>query len=252
MNTLSAFRIFLVTLSWGLSVTCAGQSVNDKPEKQVVAVLTCNTAFPDAMYETMDWKAFINSELAKRVIDYQFIDYNLLNAAVFYYTNKFRDTRHMPSLLFSHELRDAAVFHCLEMVNRKFYAHVDPHMPTMQNPLKRAQYFKFPSETVGENIAQQFLIDYPDDNGFRAEGEGNHLSYFFTDGKKKDTPIRSYSYGAFAEQIVRQWIQSPQHQKNMLSKDYSFMGCGIYADKHTITKTSIPAAYGTQDFGGLE
>ena len=228
------------------------QVVTDKPEKQVATVLTYKTAFPDEMYATMDWKAFIASDLVNRVIDYQFIDYNLLNASVFYYTNKFREARHLEPLAFYPQLRDAAEFHSIEMVNHKFYDHINPKLPSMRDPSKRVLYFEFSSETVGENIAQQFLLDYKDGEGFNTTGQGDQLQYFFTDGKKKGKMVPPFTYGGFAEQIVKQWIASPPHRENMLGKQYSFMGCGVFASHFSMNKNGIPFAYGTQEFGGAE
>jgi uncharacterized protein YkwD len=245
-------RVFLFLFGFSLSVFCHAQVVTEKPETQVDTVLLCDASFTDAMYEMMDWQTFVNSDLAKKPIDYHKIDYHLLNAAVFYYTNKFRESRHLTAFVFSPQLRNAAEFHSIDMVNHRFYAHINPKLPSMRNPSLRVHYFKFQSETVGENIAQQFLLDYKSGEGFNAQGTGDQLNYHFTDGKKNGSVMPPLTYGSFADQIVKQWIASPPHRDNMLDKSYTYMGCGIFASRFSMTKNGIPYAYGTQDFGGTE
>ncbi|MDX2002009.1 MAG: CAP domain-containing protein [Chitinophagales bacterium] len=246
-KTTVAFLCLLVSY---LPITAQVTNVKDKPEVQVNAIVQSYTYFTDSMYATMDWREFIASPLAAIPIDYRDVDYNLINAAVFYYTNKYRESKRLGQLQFSPVLRDAAVFHSLEMINRKFYDHTNPFNRSMRSAVDRTSYFKFNGSAVGENLAWQFLFDYQPGAKFWSIANGPDINYYYGNSLKKGPDIKPVTYGQFAERLVQEWIDSPPHRHNLECKDFKYLGCGVVPDFRSVSRTHIPEAVGTQNFGG--
>jgi uncharacterized protein YkwD len=84
------------------------------------------TIFPDSMYRWYDWSQFEHLEAAHQLIDWSNPDFHLLNAAVFYHTNRFRLQMKKPPLVFSDALRNAALYHAIQMSERGFFGHINP------------------------------------------------------------------------------------------------------------------------------
>lgn len=224
--------------------------VNDLPENQVAQILANPTVFADDNYTTTTWQQFINSEMANTIIDAKHMDYGLLNAAVFYYTNKYREEHGLPLLQFSKELRNAAIYHSLEMVNRNFFDHENPRNRKMRDPDKRIRYFGFQVDQAdGENIATEFLLDAKAGKKFYSTKTNSGYDYYYGNGRNSQA-IGPITYGNFAKNIVQDWINSPPHRANLRERRYKFLGCGVIPNFRSGTANQLPEAYGTQDFGG--
>ena len=207
--------------------------VTDKkasPEIQVAGLLEHKTAFPDSLYVFVDWTNFEKVEFFRADLDLQQVDYNLLNAGVFYYSNQYRTSKNLEPFIFSPALRDASQIHSIEMINRGFFDHVHSRNRHLRTPVDRARYFNYPNDYVGENIAIESVLE-------------NYT--YGSNGEKID--FRSYL--EISKSIVDGWIKSKPHRKNLLDKNYKYLGCGIAIDRTTISKNKLPEAYATQSFG---
>ena len=86
-------------------------------------------SFPDSMYHHHNWKTFVKLKALQDTLDFRQIDYQLLNAAVFYLTNKKRINHGRIPLSFSPKLRDMARFHSSQMAKFDFVDHVNTRNP---------------------------------------------------------------------------------------------------------------------------
>jgi uncharacterized protein YkwD len=135
----------------------------------------------------------------------------LARAAVCLINNR-RVKRGLPRLRINHRLSKAAMWHTHDMVRRNYFGHVSKRGRDVVDRLRRTRYLggKF-SWAVGENLAW---------------GSG-----------PLGTPRK----------IVRAWMRSAGHRRNMLNPRYREMGIGVIADGPV--KTDLPAATYTTTFG---
>ncbi|HEX2071756.1 MAG TPA: CAP domain-containing protein [Thermoleophilaceae bacterium] len=126
--------------------------------------------------------------------------------------NARRSARGLPRLRINHRLSRAARWHTHDMVRRSYFGHVSQRGRDVVDRLYGARYLggRF-SWAVGENLAW---------------GSGS-----------LGTP----------RAIVRAWMDSPGHRRNMLDRRYREIGIGVIAAGPV--QTEIPAATYTTTFG---
>jgi uncharacterized protein YkwD len=135
----------------------------------------------------------------------------LARAAVCLINNR-RSARGLPRLRLNRKLSKAAVWHTHDMVRRSYFAHVSQRGRDVVDRLYGARYLggRF-SWRVGENLAW---------------GSGS-----------RGTP----------REIVRAWMNSPGHRRNMLDGRFREVGIGVIAASPV--RTDLPAATYTTTFG---
>lgn len=126
--------------------------------------------------------------------------------------NARRATRGLPRLRINRRLGKAAMWHTHDMVRRHYFGHVSHRGRDVVDRLRGSRYLggRF-SWTVGENLAW---------------GSGS-----------RGTP----------RQIVRAWMNSPGHRRNMLDRRFREIGIGVIAASPV--RTDLPAATYTTTFG---
>lgn len=126
--------------------------------------------------------------------------------------NTRRVRRGLPRLRINHRLSRAAKWHTHDMVRRSYFGHVSQRGRDVVDRLYGARYLggRF-SWTVGENLAW---------------GSGS-----------RGTP----------RQIVRAWMNSSGHRRNMLDRRFREIGIGVIAGSPV--RTDLPAATYTTTFG---
>jgi uncharacterized protein YkwD len=135
----------------------------------------------------------------------------LARAAVCLINNR-RTARGLPRLRINNRLSKAAMWHTHDMVHRSYFGHVSRRGRDVVDRLYGAHYLggRF-SWSVGENLAW---------------GSGT-----------LGTPRR----------IVRAWMDSPGHRRNMLDSRFREIGIGVIANGPV--RTDLPAATYTTTFG---
>lgn len=126
--------------------------------------------------------------------------------------NSRRVARGVPRLRINHRLSRAAKWHTHDMVRRKYFGHVSHRGRDVVDRLYGARYLggRF-SWAVAENLAW---------------GSGS-----------LGTP----------REIVRAWMKSPGHRRNMLDRRYREIGIGVIANGPV--RTDLPTATYTTTFG---
>lgn len=200
-------------------------------------------SFNDAAYTKHTWKSFQALPQLQATIDFDHPDYALLNAAVFFMTNKARQAHGRQPFRFSPKLRDMADFHSSQMAEYEFMAHTNPHSPRYATMVKRSERFQVMA--LAENVASTFLYKYKSGSRYYKVWEGNAYSFFTHNNEQ----IPKHSYLSFAASIVKGWMNSKGHRAAILNRRYTSLGCAIKWESSHFAIDKIPLAYGTQNFG---
>ncbi len=161
----------------------------------------------DIMYGDYTYETFALLPEIHRKIDTKNVNYALLNAAIFYETNRQRVLNGKKRYLHSPKLEEAAFVHSKDMVLHKFFSHT--------SPLAGKESFTDRYDFVGAKCG-----------GYR--GENIRASY----------AVGKYTYHQLAIESLDAWMNSPGHRANILDDAYRFLGCGGYTAKGTDFKAT--------------
>lgn len=205
-------------------------------------------SFNKNWYTDFSVDSFFNSELVKANIDIKNPNIPLLNASIFFATNEARIKKKMEPLRYDVVLEKAAEFHSDEMREKRFFNHVNKSDKENRTPEQRIANRGGEFNVTGENILEM----PPYKTGTNGEydvvkNEEGTFAFLGTNGK----PLKSLSYGDFARAAVKLWIKSPDHKANILSKDFTHLGCGVSIEEDPFKYKSLPMALVTQNFGGI-
>lgn len=141
--------------------------------------------------------------------------------------NKERKKNKATALEFDGQLSRIASAHSADMAKRHFFNHVNPDGKNATDRGKLAGYFcrkvyvGFFTEGLAENIYQGHLYS-------QIRISGNLRSYDW------------YSAEDLAEVVVKGWMDSPGHRRNILEKTYEKTGIGIaIGDDDTVFVTQV-------------
>ena len=152
--------------------------------------------FKQQVYTEHNWKSFETLKEPRTVVDPNNYDLHLLNAAVFFATQKMRETKRVRVLQFSPQLRNAAVVHTDQMIEKNFFDHVNRTAPALRTPEQRIGLFGIGATALAENVDYTYIL------------------------------VNSQStYLQVAEKIVKDFYDSAPHRKNMLGKEFTHLGC---------------------------
>ncbi|MEN7548919.1 CAP domain-containing protein [Rapidithrix thailandica] len=206
------------------------------------APLFCQSGWEAEMYQTHNYQTFSQLPQAQKPIVLKDIDYPLLNAAVFYETNRIRAKHKLPLCQYSPTLEQVAWEHSKDMVKYNFYSHKSKvkGKRTMTDRLNAAGLV---NTFAAENIAYTFAIQLtPNRAVYGPSQNGGYFSYQY-----KGAPIPTHTYLSFAKSILQEWMNSPGHRANILDRNYRYLGCGTYLDK-VRKKDQPPYFKTTQNF----
>ena len=147
-----------------------------------------------------------------QLIDLKKIDYPLLHATIFFLTNKERAKRKKKIISWNHNLEIAAFNHSKVMAEQKNFSHTS-RIKKRKEPENRAEIAGITNPFIAENIAK-------------------------TTVNSQDT------YLSLSKKIVAQWMNSPGHKSNILSKDAFELGVGVFI----ILEKQVYYIYSTQNF----
>lgn len=190
---------------------------------------------------------FAISELQRRVPKL-FINIELLNAAIFWFTNLEREKNGLPQFKFLGKLMQMATLHSEQMRQHKFFDHenkYDSRFKTLSDRLEHVKDDSFQGfMSFAENIADCPVIKA--NESFTYSIRDGVVHFYTMDGKE----FFPYTYSEMAQSVVDSWMNSPGHRANIMNPDYQYLGCGCapYEDKqedYSITYFKL-----TQNFGG--
>jgi len=157
-------------------------------------ISTAQKKWNDDMYKKYTYKTFEKSNIANQTIDK--IDYSLLNAAIFYETNRQRVKYRRKKFIHSKGLEKSAFRYSQDMVEKNFFSH-SGKVKGRKKLSERLAYAGVESfGSIGENIAMR---------------SGSNETYL-----------------SLAEKLLNQWMYSPGHKRNILDKTFKYLGAGAY------------------------
>lgn len=190
---------------------------------------------------------FAISELQRRVPKL-FVNTELLNAAIFWFTNLERRKNGLAQFKFHGKLMQMATLHSEQMRQHKFFDHenkYDSRFKTLSDRLEHVKDDSFQGfMSFAENIADCPVIKA--NESFTYSIRDGVVHFYTMDGKE----FFPYTYSEMAQSVVDSWMNSPGHRANIMNPDYRYLGCGCapYEDKqedYSITYFKL-----TQNFGG--
>lgn len=162
----------------------------------------------EQMYNYYSFENYTNYKQFNDAIEPTTFDANLLEAAIFYETNRQRVKNGIQILHYDYALNVAAHNHSVDMVKYNFYSH---------------------TSVVTGKIK---LVDRINQVGYYNMMCGENIAY---------SPIKE-SYAKTAQYLVADlWMNSQGHKENILNKGYTHLGCGIavyYQDSWVYVKAT--------------
>jgi uncharacterized protein YkwD len=149
----------------------------------------------DTYYNNYNSQNFKNLSIVNKEIDPNNVDYRLLNAAIFYRTNEERVAYGRNEYMHSSKLEKSAFGHSKDMVDFNFYSHTSP-LAGKSSMSDRIKAVGITYSSCGENIFDFFL--------------------------------QNPTYWELADGLVKGWMNSAGHKKNILNPAYNYLGCGAY------------------------
>jgi uncharacterized protein YkwD len=172
-------------------------------------------------YQNFSYHTFSNYKPVNQKINSRNIDYSLLHAAIFFETNRQRVLFGLPVLKHSPALEKAALQHSKDMVRYNFFSHVSPvrGKKTLSDRLAKVG---IDNAYKGENLATVCVMEYQSGKPvFTPPQNGGYFSY-----THKGKPIVYRTYLTVAKTVVKHLMGSPGHRKNILTKEFKFLGVG--------------------------
>ncbi len=148
--------------------------------------------------EKFGWRRPAKYNPANRRIDFENVNYTLLDAQIFFETNRERVLHKKGSLRDSRALHRAAAGHCRDMIAGDFFSHENPHDASKRTARDRIRRAGAGSGRYSENLA------------VAAPGE-------------------QVTYLSLAKDVVAGWMKSPGHRANLLDDQSHSVGCAARA-----------------------
>lgn len=202
------------------SLLLSAVSYAQGPDRYLAEIRKYNEAsvFEDERYKDMTWEKFYHLDESNDLIDPNNYDFDLMNAAVLFAVNKYRDAHGIKPLKFEPRLRDAASIHSYQMVRRNFFDHVNRYDKAIAMPNNRTEMCKYAGERIAENLARSYV-----------------------DIQKPMT------YTQVADMVVKELSTSYDHNKHMLDPTLDKIGCAVIFEERPIEGYIYLRT--TQDFG---
>jgi len=206
------------------------------------------SADPD-WYTKLSIDSFFNTSAALQTIDIEKPDVALIDMAVFFASNEQRIKRKLPAYGYNPVLREAALFHSIEMRDKRFFSHINKGDKENREPDQRIKNKGGESFTAfGENIIE--LPAYklrPDEQYDSPKNPDGSFTFLNMRGK----PLKLMTYGEFGRAVVKLWMTSPDHKANIMSKDFTHLGCGSAFDGEPFKYKTLPQTLVTQNFARI-
>lgn len=226
-----------------LLAACAGRQAVPVPQPPPLAATVYVAPMPPAGFAVAAPPCAGEPERAFQTpVAARDLDHALLDRAILHHTNRARCDAGLRPLAPDPALRTVARNHSLDMVRLGFFDHVSPvgGKTTMSDRLNR-RGVRF--RGAAENLATSKRLAirsgqpvYPVAN--------RRCAYSLTPGGPV-LPVRTYD--AMARTLVRRWIESPGHRRNLLNPAYTRHGASGAIDPDARLCESVNA---TQLFAG--
>lgn len=206
-------------------------------------ISSAQTWTPESYLSTNE-TAFYKIETLHSPIDFDEVNFPLLQASIFFVTNEERKKANLRLFEFSSEIEKAASGHARDMVKYSFYSHTSK-IRMKRTVLDRLHLEGLNPEYYGENICSTYGLQYQTGRKVNPPYPSGEFTYAFTSEKEVILP---HTYLSFARSVVKLWMESPGHRQNILNPRFRKLGCGarVYREK---TFYNMPYFMVVQNFG---
>lgn len=195
-------------------------------------------------YKKYNETTFYRIEALYEAIDFNQVNFPLLQAAIFFVTNEERKKAKLKPFEFQSIIENVASGHAQDMVKYGFYSH------TSKIRIKRTVLDRFHLEGLnpkfyGENICSTYGLQYQTGRKVNPPYPSGEFTYAFTSRREVIPP---HTYLSFAKSVVKLWMESPGHRQNILNPNFKSLGCGarVYREKNFY---NMPYFMVVQNFG---
>lgn len=149
------------------------------------------------------------------------IDFERLHAILFFLTNEVRVRNRLNPLEYAEKLEQTARMHANDMVTRDFFSHLNTFESNKKTPNDRARLAGISNPFLAENIIEGYGLRYT----------ANETVYTPGRGKFSETPdgelLQAHTYLSFSETLIKNWMNSKDHRKNILAPEAKQLGCAV-------------------------
>lgn len=189
---------------------------------------------------------FLSIEALSSRIEGPEIQMHLLNAAIFHFTNMERKKEKLDVFVFNENLYKSSALHSERMIVDDFFSHENKRQRKWRTPKDRIFFYDDSYKTVGENILENFLLDYSGKTlRYRTEFDTNGSTIYLN---PEGEVMENSTYMDLADRLVTQWMNSPPHRANILEKRFDLLACACEVN---LDKTPILIRC-TQNFGSFQ
>jgi uncharacterized protein YkwD len=129
------------------------------------------------------------------------------------------------------------------MSRLNYFSHTSPvnENQRLEDRLRRAG-LTLPNTIMGENIGVDYFLKIANVPFYKKKERGITV---YIDAESHKT-IQLQTYREFSESMVKSWMKSPSHRKNILNQQFNRIGIGVAVG----TYKRFQAIYVTQHFMG--
>ena len=211
-----------------------------------LAAFSAEEATPDKTraerWFKMSAREFSELPEARRPLDFENLDEDLLSAAIFHETNQRRADKKLPPLKPHAKARQAAAMQARVMAAKGFVGHENPDSPEKREMDDRLRLLGLEPAFAAENVAMAYAVQYePGRPLYTDTVNGKTVYRYEVDGP----PLEKHTYMTVAESLLNQWMKSPAHRENILSKRSEYLGCSGFLG---VKQSGFETVYSTQVF----
>lgn len=184
-------------------------------------------------------------DLGERIDRFR-IDRDLLDAAIFWRTNKERQRYSLSQFSYDSRLQCMARLHSEQMRNYKFFDHENKFDFRYRTLRDRAAWAIVDKEDRLCGFAEN-IINYPafeSNEPYYVRDENGKTCFYKVSGES----LNYSTYWSFANILVVGWMNSEGHRKNILNPTFKHLGCGCAAYAEIKDTHSVLRVLATQNF----
>jgi uncharacterized protein YkwD len=112
--------------------------------------------------------------------------------------------------------------HARDMVEHNFFSHINDRELTKKTPNDRARLIGISNPMLAENIIEGYGLQYRPNSTIFLRGPGKFSI------KPDGDLLKAHTYLSFGESLIRGWMASKDHKKNILANEAVQLGCGAF------------------------
>jgi uncharacterized protein YkwD len=203
------------------------------------SLIVCLSAEAQEVWYSQSAAEFWKNQDVNQIIDPSNFNQSLLEAALFHAGNEARESKGKKALNWSPILSKSARHQSGLMAKSRKLSHTWRRPSNSRKLIDRIKLFNGNFKVSGENIAQFYLLDIPEDEEYYFQENA-----FYNSKKQK---LTNKTYAKLAKECMQAWMNSRGHRENLL---YPFQEIGTGVSFWVKSKKGLNFdIYLSQNFG---